>query len=411
MGTEWKPARLGDLVGIRHGWPFKSDLYSVDRLGRPIVVSIGNFQYTGGFRFDSTTIKEYAGEYPKDYELKAGDILLVMTCQTAGGEILGIPARVPDDGRVYLHNQRLGLVVPRSDDVDLRYLYWLFLSREFNQHLVSTASGTKILHTAPSRIESFTFRRPPLSTQRAIAHILDTLDDKIELNRRMKATLEAMARALFKSWFVEEPEAHWRTAPLADWVDVLSGGTPSKSKAALWGGRLKWISPKAMTSIHADECDDHVTEQAVGNGTRIAPKGSTLVMVRGMGLHDGVRVSQAREDVTFNQDVKALVPKHIEPDLLLFALLDAQGELHKRVETSGHGTGKMPSEILLAQPITMPPREVQRERVVHIAALNDRFAANRAESRSLAGLRDELLPRLLSGELRVDAADTALGGA
>ncbi len=97
--------------------------------------------------------------------------------------------------------------------------------------------------------------------------------------------------------------------------------------------------------------------------------------------------------------------KAIEADLLLFAMLDAQEDLHKRVETSGHGTGKMPSEILLAHPITMPPREVQRERVVHISALNDRIAANRAESRTLAHLRDELLPRLLSGEVSVGHAE------
>lgn len=160
-----------------------------------------------------------------------------------------------------------------------------------------------------------------------------------------------------------------------------------------------------MTEIHADACDDHVTDQAVGNGTRIAPKGSTLVMVRGMGLHDGVRVSQARDDVTFNQDVKALVPRNIEPDLLLFAMLDAQEALHKRVEMSGHGTGKMPSEILLAYPITMPPLDEQRKLAAHFTALNDRIAANRAESRTLAHLRDELLPRLLSGALSVRGAE------
>jgi type I restriction enzyme S subunit len=257
------------------------------------------------------------------------------------------------------------------------------------------------LHELPVRV-------PPLAEQRAIARILGALDDKIELNRKMNETLEAIARALFKSWFVQEPEPDWKTAPLAEWVDVLSGGTPSKSNAALWGGPLKWISPKAMTSIHADECDEHVSEQAVGNGTRIAPKGSTLVMVRGMGLHDGVRVSQARETVTFNQDVKALVPKNIEADLLLFAMLDAQEELHKRVETSGHGTGKMPSEILLSHPITMPSLEVQRERAVHISALNDQIGANRSESRSLARVLDELLPRLLSGALPVDAAERAV---
>lgn len=196
----------------------------------------------------------------------------------------------------------------------------------------------------------------------------------------------------------------WRLAPLSDWVEVLSGGTPSKANPALWGGPLKWISPKVMAAIHADECDEYVNEQAVGSGTRIAPKGATLVMVRGMGLHDGVRISQAREDVTFNQDVKALVPKNIEPDLLLFAMLDGQQELHRRVETSGHGTGKLPSELLLCHSIVMPSLAVQRELSARISALNDRIGTNRAASRVLANLRDELLPRLLSGELSIAGA-------
>ena len=307
--------------------------------------------------------------------------------------------------RPTITNQQINSIIIDPAVADRMFVYYALCSRrsEFFK-LGAGGSRTPILNKGD--FEKLPFVLPPVLEQLAIARILGALDDKIELNRKMTATLEAIARALFKSWFVDEPEADWRTGPLADWVDVLSGGTPSKSNAMLWGGSLKWISPKAMTSIHADECDDHVTEQAVGRGTRIAPKGSTLVMVRGMGLHDGVRVSQAREDVTFNQDVKALVPKHIEADLLLFAMLDAQQDLHKRVETSGHGTGKMPSDMLLVHPITMPPREIQRERVVHIAAMNDRIAANRAESKNLARLRNELLPRLLSGELSTASGES-----
>src|SRR4051794_35517222 len=96
---DWSDARLGDYVRIKHGWPFRSEFFSEELTGRPIVVNIGNFRYTGGFRFESTNVKEYRSDYPKEYELVPGDILLVMTCQTAGGEILGIPARVGQDGR------------------------------------------------------------------------------------------------------------------------------------------------------------------------------------------------------------------------------------------------------------------------------------------------------------------------
>lgn len=280
---------------------------------------------------------------------------------------------------------------------------------------------------------------PRPSEQRAIASVLGALDDKIQLNRRRNETLEELARTIFKSWFVdfdpvrakaegrqpvgmdaetaalfpsrvveselgEVPEG-WRAASLSEWARALSGGTPSKSDAWLWGGDLPWISPKVMTAIHADETDAFVTTAAVGNGTRLAPSGATLVMVRGMGLHKEVRVSQARRDLTFNQDVKALVPSGIEPTLLLFALLDAQPTLLGRVQSSGHGTGVLPSDILSAFPIFMPPLEVQQKLVGPLGAMNDRIEAARSENRTLAELRDLLLPKLISGELRVRAAE------
>jgi len=197
----------------------------------------------------------------------------------------------------------------------------------------------------------------------------------------------------------------WSLAPLSEWVSALSGGTPSKDNPSLWGGNIPWISPKVMTEIHADEADEHVTPAAVGEGTRLAPSGSTLVMVRGMGLHQKVRVSQTRREVTFNQDVKALVPKGIAPSLLLFALLNGQAELLTKVESSGHGTGKLPSDILLAHPLTLPPLDVQKFLAAPFDAMNARIASTREESRSLTVLRDALLPRLLSGELPIRNAE------
>jgi type I restriction enzyme S subunit len=267
---------------------------------------------------------------------------------------------------------------------------------------------------------------------------LNTLDDKIGLNRQMSETLEAMARALFQSWFVDfdpvrakaegrdpglpkpladlfpdsfegskvgEIPAGWTRADLGSWVEVLSGGTPSRTNPSLWGGDIPWISPKVMTAIHAEEADEYVTQESIGNGTRLTQSGSVLVMVRGMGLHQHVRVSQARKEVAFNQDVKAMVPRSIQPALLLFALLDAQADLLRLVESSGHGTGKLPTEVLLARPITMPDRETQSRLTKVFDVMNDRIGITRSESLTLAALRDALLPKLISGELRVTNAE------
>src|SRR5690606_3772071 len=108
------------------------------------------------------------------------------------------------DANVWLHNQRVGLLVFNpSAEADARFVEYLLRSHEYRAWVIGSATGTTVKHTSPSRIEAFRTLVPPPTEQRAIAHILGTLDDKIELNRRRNQTLEAMARALFKDWFVD----------------------------------------------------------------------------------------------------------------------------------------------------------------------------------------------------------------
>jgi len=393
------------------------------------------FEHPGLVRIDDKQAAELG-----NVDVQVGDVLLNITgdsvarcCQV---DPTVLPARV---------NQHVAIIRTLPEILDARFLRYVLVSPALQARLMSLASaGATRSALTKGMLEALTITVPPVDEQRAIAHVLGTLDDKIALSRRTNRTLESLGRTLFKSWFVdfdpvrakaegrqpvgmgaetaklfphEFEEAQlgpipkgWARSPLGAWVSAQSGGTPSKSHPSFWGGDIPWISPKVMTSIHADEADDFVTPSAVGNGTRIAPRGSTLVMVRGMGLHQEVRVSQARWDVTFNQDVKALVPKAIEPSLLLFALLDGQQELLGRVESSGHGTGKLPSEILLGHPIAMPPPGIQKQLAAFFDALNDRIGAVRAESRTLTKLRDGLLPRLLSGQLVIPET-TGVAGA
>jgi type I restriction enzyme S subunit len=440
MGDGW--IRLADVVQIKHGFAFEGQHFK-DEPTTDVLLTPGNFALGGGFKGDK--LRFYSGPVPDGFVLDPGDLVVTMTDLSKAGDTLGYPAVVPTwPGLRFLHNQRIGkVVIARPELIDLGYLYCLLRSAEYRHEVLSSATGSTVRHTSPTRICAFRFQPPSLAEQRAIGSILGALDDKIELNRRMNETLESMARALFRSWFVDfdpvrakaegrqpfgmdaataalfpasfesmapELPSGWTRAALGSWVEALSGGTPSKNDASLWNGYVPWISPKVMTEIHADSAEAFVTREAIGRGTRLAPPGSTLVMVRGMGLHEKVRVSQARAEVTFNQDVKALVPRTIEPILLLHALLDAQDELLGKVESSGHGTGKLPSEILLAHVITMPPRQVQARLATVFESFGDRIATARNENKTLAELRDLLLPRLLCGELRVREAERAVEG-
>jgi type I restriction enzyme, S subunit len=194
----WRNCKLGDLLEIKHGYAFQGEYFA--NAGSHIVLTPGNFYDEGGFKDKADKEKWYTGPIPSDYVLKERDLIVVMTEQAEG--LLGSSAIIPLSGR-YLHNQRLGLVQVRDQSqVDKRFLYYLFNSKPVRQQIRASASGTKIRHTAPSRIGEVKVSVPSLPVQRRIAGILSAYDDLIENNQRRIKILEEMARSLYREWFV-----------------------------------------------------------------------------------------------------------------------------------------------------------------------------------------------------------------
>lgn len=203
MRSERKIVALGDLIEVTHGYAFSGDFINESSRGE-ILLTPGNFEVGGGFKQEK--FKYYDGPIPEEYVLTEGDLIVTMTDLSKRADTLGLPAIVPaqKDTRRFLHNQRLGKVIIKNKDlIDKRYLFYLLCSHDYRNEVIASATGTTVKHTSPSRIHQFRFSLPSLPEQRRIAHILGTFDDKIELNRRMNTTLEAMARALFQSWFVD----------------------------------------------------------------------------------------------------------------------------------------------------------------------------------------------------------------
>lgn len=429
MASNWAELPIGQVVEI-----FDGPHATPAKVGEgPIFLGISNL--VGG-RLDLSVCEHVSEQdftkWTRRVTPTEGD--LVFSYETRLGEAALIPANL----RCCL-GRRMGLLRARISRVDPRFLLYAYLGPDFQETLRRrTIHGSTVDRIPLIEMPSFPIKIPTdLGEQRAIAHILGSLDDKIELNRRMNETLEAMARGLFKSWFVDFDPARakaegrtaqssaiealfpdsfemsdlgeipkgWSVQSLADVSSVYSGGTPSKSVAKYWNGNLPWISPKAMSSVHVDQSEESVTSAAVGNGTRLVPKGSVLVMVRGMGLHQGVRISQAQRDVTFNQDVKACVPKWGDGTFLLFALLNASKYLFSKVQASGHGTGVLPTDILEGLMFAIPPSDIRDQLTKPLASLNAKMAVNNQSILTLSALRDTLLPKLISGELRVKAAE------
>ena len=426
--AEWHSHNIADLLAsgalvIGDGYRAKNDEFSSS--GLPFARA-GNIN--DGFHFDD------ADYFPIENMQRLGNKIsqngdVVFTSKGTVGRF----AFVTNETVRFVYSPQLCFWRSMNREIlHPRFLYFWMNSKDFFQQFKGVSGQTDMAeYVSLTDQRRMRITLPPISEQRSIASVLGALDDKIGLNRTMNETLQAVARAIYRDWFVDfgptraklegrtpylesdlwslfpnrlddegKPEG-WERIILRDAADVFSGGTPAKDNREFWNGTIPWISPKVMTDLHVTGSHDRVTEYAIGRGTRMVPSGSVLVMVRGMGLHQGVRISQARCDVTFNQDVKALVAKRLSGTHLLFGLLNAAPYLFSKVEASGHGTGKLPTETIEGIHFVTPTGDPYLRLVGPLDALNDRIAANNVESNTLSALRDLLLPRLVSGDIRL----------
>jgi type I restriction enzyme S subunit len=393
----WERVRLGEVLAIKHGYAFKSEYFSRELTGRPIVVNIGNFSYTGGFRFATTQTREFKGNYPKEFELSAGDLLVVMTCQTSGGEILGLPAVVADDGRVYLHNQRIGKVLVDARRLNVRFAYYLFLAPSVNRQLAATATGTKILHTSPQRIAGLTVLLPPLTDQRAIAAVLGALDDKIEANRTLVEMAERLAISL--------PASTIATTTVGAIAAVYRKLVSTASFAS------RSVEHFSLPAFDAERLPIVENGDGIKSGKFLLERATVLVSKLNPHIP---RVwmatpSEVRPAITSTEFV-GLVPTADYPVAALWALCASSAFSSQLIEmvkgTTGSHQRVSPEDVLALE--VPDPRTLAQETTETIAATVGLAGTLRRESVHLATLRDTLLPRLLSGELRVRDAEAAV---
>jgi type I restriction enzyme S subunit len=196
---KWEERQLGDLIRIKHGFAFDGENITSEE-NKFVLVTPGNFNIGGGFKFSGK--KYYHGEIPKNYILKPNSIIVTMTDLSKNADTLGYAALVPNDEKIYLHNQRIGLVSIVSKEIDMKFLYWILRTPWYQRRIANTSNGANVKHTSPQRIYNYKFMLPDLPTQKRIADNLSTYDDLIEKNKRRIELLEKAAQELYKEWFV-----------------------------------------------------------------------------------------------------------------------------------------------------------------------------------------------------------------
>jgi type I restriction enzyme S subunit len=193
LPPSWQWIRLGDVASIKHGFAFSSDSFTSEQTAF-VLTTPGNFHETGGFRDRGQKTKYYDGPVPSGFALKPGDLIIPMTEQAAG--LLGSPAFIPNDGKTYLHNQRLGKLSFYSESIAPEFVFWFFNCDFFRDELARSCAGMKVRHTSPKRILKVPFPLCSLAEQRRIVvkveqlmALVDALETQLAASRASAANL------------------------------------------------------------------------------------------------------------------------------------------------------------------------------------------------------------------------------
>ncbi len=429
--SEWKEVKLGDVAEVLSGYAFKTKDFFEE--GIPVVkiknivppiVDIGDTQY----------VSEELYKEKIKYGLKYNDILISMT----GSHINQLASAVGKIGRVklvgqkLLLNQRVGkLYVKDSVKCNQEYLYYFLTQDNIRYDLAASAGGSaNQANISPQNIRDIDILLPPLKEQKAIANILSSLDEKIELNNQMNKTLEEMAQALFKRWFVdfefpnEDGEPYKSSG--GEMVDSELGMIPKGWKVSTVGEMGLDISDGNYSSKYPTKREFISEGVAFIRGTDFQAKAinrDKLVYIS-LDKHKELKKGHTKENdilITTRGEIgmiayvpKTLVDNNINAQLVringgkeysrafLGNLLESkyvQEDISSLV--TGSALQQLPVGKLKKVKVILSPKNIRSGFDEIAISIIDKIELNNEVSYSAQRLRDTLLPKLMSGEIRV----------
>ena len=452
-GSESTIGALLDETGgsIKTG-PFGTKLKASEYTATGVpVISVGEVGF-GRLRVhhDTPRVDETVSSRMPEFLLKAGDIVFGRK-----GAVERSAQVQPDEAGYFLGSDGIRIRL-NVEECDPKFISYQLQTMAHRSWMIQHAAGT----TMPSLNEGIIRRIPivlkPLAEQKAIAAVLGALDDKIELNRRMNATLEAMARALFQSWFVDfdpvrrnldftrsrgergeeekkfqpassplrasasprdpfdalfpdsflDSEAGhipkgWTIQPVGEVVDCVGGGTPSTAEPKYWeGGTHHWTTPKDFSSLQAPvllDTDRKLTDAGIAKiSSGLLPAGTLLLSSRAPVGYLAI----AAMPVAINQGFIAMKCNGRASN---FFMLNWCQTNMAEIESRATGTtfAEISKQNFRPIRVVLPPKELMAAFTAKVAPLYAQITANLHQSSTLATLRDTLLPKLLSGELSV----------
>lgn len=320
-------------------------------------------------------------------------------------------------------NDVLVLKNTNTSELDNVYLYYYLCKDDFFEYVMGSAKGTKMPRGDKNAIMKYPINIPQLEEQKAIANILSTLDEKIEINNQINKNLEEMAQAIFKHWFVdfefpnEEGEPYkssggemveselglipkgWEVKIIGDELETVLGGTPSRKKLDYWNnGNIAWINSGKVNEFRVLEASEFITEMGLKkSAAKMLPKRTTVIAITGATLG---QISLLEIDTSANQSVvgikenNRLKAEYIHPwmKFIIQELINMQ---------TGGAQQHINKDNINKMNILIPHDRILNCYYDMVSPIFDLITKKEFEKVDLSKIRDALLPKLMSGEIRV----------
>ncbi|MEY4210143.1 MAG: hypothetical protein RLZ92_522 [Pseudomonadota bacterium] len=290
-------------------------------------------------------------------------------------------------------------ILPDEDNYNLDYFYYLLQTLGLQELNEDSAVPGLNRETAYNQ----EFYLPEISEQKAIANVLSSLDDKIDLLHRQNKTLEAMAETLFRQWFIEEAQDDWENLPIDVIVSLKGGGTPSTKQSSYWDGQISWASPRDLSnhsSVFLFDTERKITTEGLSQiSSGLLPTGTVLLSSRApIGY-----LAITDIPVAINQGYIAIICDGFVSQYFMYLWCKTNMDYIKSV-----GNGATFEEVSKSSfrelIVSVPHRSILDDFDEKVGSLFSKIKTNKKQLIVLEKLRDTLLPKLMSGEVRVKTA-------
>jgi len=387
--SEWRETNVSEIIELIGGGTPKTKM--PEYWGGDIPwLSVVDFNTGNKFVFDTEKKITQAGlKHSSTKLLEAGDIII-----SARGTV-GVVAML---GKQMAFNQSCYGVKAIDQKSTNNYVYYLL--KDAVSNFLQIAHGGVFDTITRDTFKEIDISLPPLPEQKAIAEVLSSLDDKIDLLHRQNKTLEQMAETLFRQWFVEEAQEDWEEKPLNYFGDVICGKTPSKKKPEYHDGEIPFIKiPDMHGNTFIFNTADTLTDEGSNSQKNklLPPKSICVSCIATVGL-----VSMNIVESQTNQQINSIIPKEDKYRYFLYLYMKSSYNLLHAMAGGGTATLNLNTGNFQKINILKPDDNTLNEFNLFVEPQFNKIFANQQQINTLESLRDTLLPKLMSGEVRVN---------